>query len=239
MQRRCWPQASIIPRERTTGARSNPAESSAGTPCLRQSATIADRWQTVRESSADRCRPARGPSRAPSARWRASRSEKACMSLERWPCTSRRKRWRPRISASGASAGPRMAMPETAGADCRRPRACAFGLRTAVGGDDDGGEPAEGRQHRPLALADLALVEVARIAGHDRLHDRMHAAGRSGSGRGSSGRSARPAPSPATEAGRSARPRADRRSRGRDRHRRCRPASSAGNCAPSRRAGCR
>lgn len=63
-------------------------------------------------------------------------------------------------------------MPVTWGAACRKPRV-RFGLIAGVGRDDDRGQPAEWREQRLFALADLAIVKSLRIAGDDGLHNRM------------------------------------------------------------------
>ncbi len=63
-------------------------------------------------------------------------------------------------------------MPSTRGAALRSPRAWPRHA-ARIGRNDDRGEPAERRQHRPFPLMDLAFVESVGIAGHDRLHDRM------------------------------------------------------------------
>ena len=127
--------------------------------------------------------------RAARARRPAWRAGNPCRSAERGALAARRKRWRLRMTAIGASAGPsRMisfswACPPSGatrqflapGAHGRLAPACARALprRPVFGRDDDRRETPERRQEALPPLLGLLRVEPFRVAGHERSDNRM------------------------------------------------------------------
>ena len=111
-----------------------------------------------RESSSDPRPPV--PSRCPSAFGPRQPPRRKVLQVE-LPrgLTSSRKRWRPRTTAIGASAGPSTI--ESAGGRRRAPARgrMSFGGWAVRGGDDQRGEATEGRQARGLAHGGFPPVE--------------------------------------------------------------------------------
>ena len=169
---------------------------------------------------------------------------------------ARRKRWRLRRMAIGASAGPSSAISSSLRQAAERRDLPALALRHRMrgareragvrfrralvfAGDDDRGEPPERRQAADAPLLGLLAVEALGVAGNERGDHRMVRLPGLQQRASRRARRVRRAPSPDAGAGRCARRRAGRRWRGRRRRRPRRRRSGAENCGPSPRAACR
>ncbi len=192
------------------------------------------------ESSSGRRPPTPSYSPSASARGSATAADRPAGRTRARVFTRRRKRWRPRTTAIGASAGPSTitsAWRARRRGPARAPMTSA--ARRSAARDDQRREPAEGRQAGRLAAGGSPRRRSARRRPRAAPSSRGGRAGRSAAGRGPPCRRARRGPSPAAGSGRCAPPRAGRPRRGRDRRRPRRPATGTGNCGPWRRAACR
>ncbi len=120
----------------------------------------------------------------------SSARRKPCRSAERGALAARRKRWRLRRTAIGASAGPSSVISSSCGCAAERRDAPALSRRhrmrgpreragvrlrraLVLGRDDDRGEPAERRQAADPPLLGLLRVKALGVAGDQRPDHRM------------------------------------------------------------------
>ena len=84
-----------------------------------------------------------------------------------------RRRCRPRSRASGAGEGPSTVTPARCGARAGDRGADIVHRRRVGAGDDQGGQPAEGRHAGAAAVGQLGRDEAVAVVGDQRLHHRM------------------------------------------------------------------